>query len=270
MNSLPCDFGTTSPESLRRLLVLPAAKRLTIDESRGPSSTVGTLPIQQDGKIANRCALQFDTSPFLVFILIAQMPIFSVLVAPNDLMTGNRKTVSLFCLFPPQGFARVSNVHFALRIGKRRQRKVQLNGRTNRRKNGGIHERSILADVSSVPFSLLRNSPLILPREKGRELQRVANSSSALYRRSPQRAAPPVHRLSSLCPAVPSQRECNDGPRREISQWKESPWEQLTYEPMRCGTFHAWKSLFCSMRRVPGSSSSGENALAFETKSSIS
>jgi hypothetical protein len=39
---------------------------------------------------------------------------------------------------------------------------------------------------------------------------------------------------------------------------------------MRCGTFHARKSLFCFMRRVPGSSSSVQNALAFERRSSIS
>jgi hypothetical protein len=42
-------------------------------------------------------------------------------------------------------------VHFAFRIGKDGQRKVQFNGTTDRWKDGSIHKCPLLADVSSVP-----------------------------------------------------------------------------------------------------------------------
>src|SRR6266853_3174090 len=87
----------------------------------------------------------------LVLLFLAPAEIVSVLVAPNGLTTRDRKTtavLSLFCPFQSKSFARVLNMHFALRIEKGRQRKVQFNGRTDRWKDGSIHECSLLADVS--------------------------------------------------------------------------------------------------------------------------
>jgi hypothetical protein len=67
----------------------------------------------------------------------------------------------------------------------------------------------------------LRNSRLILPRERSREPQWIANRSSAFYRRPPQRASRPTDQVSSHCHGVQSQRECHDGIPRGISQWIE-------------------------------------------------
>jgi hypothetical protein len=104
----------------------------------------------------------------LVLFFLAPAEIVSVLVAPNDLATRDRKTTPMLSLFRPfqsKDFACVSNVHFVLRIGKGGQRKVQFNGRTDRWTDGNIHEYSLHADVSSASIVLPHKSLLIPPRE---------------------------------------------------------------------------------------------------------
>jgi hypothetical protein len=59
--------------------------------------------------------------------------------------------LSLFCPFQSKGLSHALKVHFAFRIGKDGQRKVQFNGTTDRWKDGSIHKCPFLADVSSVP-----------------------------------------------------------------------------------------------------------------------
>jgi hypothetical protein len=83
---------------------------------------------------------------------------------------------------------------------------VQFNGRTDWWRDGSIHECSLLADVSSEPLALSNNSLRILPRERSKQVQWIANRSPAFYHRIQPRAFRTADRLSFLRKAVQSQR----------------------------------------------------------------
>jgi hypothetical protein len=191
----------------KQLLLLPTPTRLRIDQLCEPSLSGGTLTTRQYCKIGTRYAFQLIPAHLLVLFFLIPAEIVCVLVTPYDLATRDRKTTAIpspFCPFQSKGFAHVLNVHFALCIGKGRQRKVQFNRRTDRWKDGSIHKCSLLADVSSVPLAMSHSSLLILPRERCRDLQWVANRSPALYRRPPPRASRTVNQLPCFCRAVQS------------------------------------------------------------------
>ena len=108
----------------KQLLLLSTPTRLSIEQLCEHSLAGGTLPIRQYREIGTRCAFQFFPAHLLVFFFIAPVGIVSVLIAPNDLMTRDRKTtamLSLFRRFQSKDFARVLNVHSAARIGNGRQ-----------------------------------------------------------------------------------------------------------------------------------------------------